>query len=60
MKRDLKTLANDEFDLVIIGGGMFGACIAWEATLRGLSVALVERGDFVTGSVMTLNGGQYM
>lgn len=46
MKRDLKTLANTEFDLVIIGGGIYGAAAAWEASSRGLSVALVERGDF--------------
>ena len=32
--------------MVIIGGGIFGVCAAWDATLRGLSVALVEKGDF--------------
>ena len=30
----------------MIGGGIYGACIAWEAVLRGLSVALLEREDF--------------
>lgn len=35
-----------EYDLVIVGGGIFGACAAWDASQRGLSVALVERGDF--------------
>ena len=46
MKRDIGALTDKEFDLVIVGGGAFGACAAWEASLRGLSVALVERGDF--------------
>lgn len=46
MKRDISRLAAREFDLVIIGGGFFAACAAWDATLRGLSVALVERHDF--------------
>ncbi len=42
----LTKLSNEEFDIVIIGGGIFGACAAWDASLRGLSVALVEQGDF--------------
>lgn len=46
MKRDLLALTEKEFDLVIVGGGIFGICAAWDASLRGLSVALVERGDF--------------
>jgi len=46
MKRDLMALQGIEFDLVVIGGGIFGACAAWDAAQRGLSVALVERSDF--------------
>jgi glycerol-3-phosphate dehydrogenase len=46
MKRDLAKLRNTSYDLVIIGGGIHGACAAREATLRGLSVALIEQGDF--------------
>ena len=46
MKRNLSELSGREYDLVIVGGGIFGVCAAWDATLRGLSVALVERGDF--------------
>ena len=46
MKRNLSELADKKFDIVIIGGGSFGACAAWDASLRGLSVALLERGDF--------------
>jgi glycerol-3-phosphate dehydrogenase len=46
MERNLSRLSNDHFDLVIIGGGITGACLAADATLRGMSVALVEQGDF--------------
>ena len=46
MIRDFRALTDREFDLVVVGGGVFGACAAWDATLRGLSVALVERADF--------------
>lgn len=46
MKRNLRTLTEKEYDLVIVGGGIFGICAAWDAALRGLTVALVERGDF--------------
>lgn len=46
MRRATAALAAREYDLVIVGGGIFGACAAWDAVLRGLSVALVERDDF--------------
>ncbi|MEE8429266.1 MAG: glycerol-3-phosphate dehydrogenase/oxidase [Gammaproteobacteria bacterium] len=49
MIRNPAALAYSEFDVVIVGGGIFGACAAWDATLRGLSVALVEREDFGAG-----------
>lgn len=35
-----------EVDVAVVGGGIFGVCVAWDAALRGLSVALLERGDF--------------
>jgi glycerol-3-phosphate dehydrogenase len=38
--------AERPFDLLIVGGGVTGASLAWDATLRGLSVALVEKRDF--------------
>lgn len=44
--RDLKSLADKRFDVVVVGGGICGAAIAWDAARRGLSVALVERDDF--------------
>lgn len=53
MRRDIKTLADQAFDLVVIGGGIQGACVAWEATLRGLSVALIDKSDF--GSATSAN-----
>lgn len=49
------------FDLVIIGGGIVGAGVALEASLHGLKVALVEKGDFASGtsskSSKLLHGG---
>ena len=44
--RDLDALGQRRFDLIVVGGGIFGACAAWDAAQRGLSVALLERGDF--------------
>jgi glycerol-3-phosphate dehydrogenase len=43
MQRALKQLAENVDDLLIIGGGIDGPCVAWEATLRGLAVALPPR-----------------
>lgn len=50
MRRDLAALAGRELDLVVIGGGIFGACAARDAALRGLSVALIEREDFASAT----------
>src|SRR5215217_6041067 len=46
MNRDLSRLAGTAHDLVVVGGGLHGACIAWDAAQRGLRVALIERDDF--------------
>ncbi len=46
MKRAISLLCDIEFDLIIVGGGIFGACAAWDAIQRGLSVALIEKDDF--------------
>jgi glycerol-3-phosphate dehydrogenase len=46
MKRDLVEFTRRKYDLLVIGGGIYGSCVAWDALLRGLSVALVEKGDF--------------
>lgn len=53
MKRNLEKLANQTFDVLVIGGGIHGAVAAWDAALRGLSVAMIERGDF--GSATSQN-----
>ena len=61
MQRDPKKLAKGEYDLIVIGGGIYGACIVWDAAQRGLSVALIERGDFgqetSANSLKTVHGG---
>ncbi|MCM0606897.1 MAG: glycerol-3-phosphate dehydrogenase/oxidase [Xanthomonadaceae bacterium] len=40
----------EQFDLLIIGGGITGAAVARDAAYRGLSVALVEQNDFAFGT----------
>lgn len=47
---NLRRLADEEFDVLVIGGGITGAGVALDAVLRGLSVALVERDDFASGT----------
>ena len=46
MKRNLNQLSSRHHDLLIIGGGIYGATAAWEAASRNLSVALIDKGDF--------------
>ncbi|GIW42080.1 MAG: glycerol-3-phosphate dehydrogenase [Candidatus Binatia bacterium] len=46
----LARLRGGEFDLLVVGGGINGAGIARDAALRGLRVALVEKGDFASGT----------
>ena len=50
MKRNFDGLADTEFDLLIIGGGITGSCIARDAASRGLKVALVEKNDFASAT----------
>ena len=61
MQRDFAALGEREFDLAIIGGGATGAAIAMDAALRGLSVALIDKGDFgaatSAGSTKLMHGG---
>jgi len=42
--------AGSELDLLVIGGGVTGAAILFEAARRGLRAALVERNDFASGT----------
>ncbi|HEY0969838.1 MAG TPA: glycerol-3-phosphate dehydrogenase [Gemmatimonadales bacterium] len=46
----LAQLSRTRFDLLVVGGGITGAGVARDAALRGLSVALVERADFASGT----------
>ncbi|MHA2320003.1 MAG: FAD-dependent oxidoreductase, partial [Candidatus Hodarchaeales archaeon] len=61
MKRDLSCLSSKNYDIVIIGSGILGVNAAWDAALRGLSVALLDRGDFCcatsANSLKIVHGG---
>ena len=46
MKRFTENYTGEKFDIVVIGGGISGAAVAYDAASRGLSVALIEKGDF--------------
>jgi len=46
----LDTLSRRPFDLLVVGGGINGAGIARDAVLRGIRTALVEQGDFASGT----------
>ncbi len=46
----INKLKTEEFDLLIIGSGITGAGIAWDASLRGLKVAIIEKNDFGFGT----------
>ena len=46
----LTRMAEDRFDVLVIGGGITGVGIALDAAARGLSVALVEKDDFAAGT----------
>jgi len=51
----------DQYDVAVVGGGIYGATAAWEAISRGLSVVLLESKDFGSGtsanSLKTIHGG---
>ena len=57
----LQRLRSEVFDILVIGGGITGAAVAREAALRRWRVALVERGDFASGtsskSARVIHGG---
>ncbi len=46
----LAALSHDEFDVVVVGGGITGAGVALDAATRGYSVALLERADYASGT----------
>jgi len=49
-REDLRRLAEEEFDVLVIGGGVVGSGVALDAATRGLSVALVEARDYAAGT----------
>jgi glycerol-3-phosphate dehydrogenase len=61
MIRDLDQLTARTFDVLVVGGGIYGLTIAYDAAQRGLAVALVERNDFGSGAsfnhLRTIHGG---
>ena len=63
LERDQKIqdLKDEIFDLVVIGGGITGGGIALDAASRGMKVALLEKGDFASGtsskSTKLIHGG---
>jgi glycerol-3-phosphate dehydrogenase len=50
LKRDAEALKRGNFDILVIGGGINGAGIARDASLRGFKTALLEKGDFASGT----------
>src|SRR3954468_20670380 len=48
--RDLSRLEATEFDLLIVGGGIYGLATAYDAASRGLRVALIDAADFGSGA----------
>jgi glycerol-3-phosphate dehydrogenase len=61
MIRDFERLTGRAFDVLVIGGGIYGLAIAYDAAQRGLATALVERSDFGSGAsfnhLRTIHGG---
>ena len=48
--KHLQLMETEEFDLVVIGGGITGCGIALDAASRGMKVALLEKNDFASGT----------
>jgi glycerol-3-phosphate dehydrogenase len=61
MKRDFTDTTGKTFDLIVIGGGIIGANVARDASLRGLKTLLLEKEDFACGttsrSTRLIHGG---
>ncbi len=59
--RDINGASSASHDLLVVGGGIHGACLFWEAARRGLHACLCEAGDFGSGtswnSLRILHGG---
>lgn len=59
--RNPELAAQENYDLIVVGGGIYGVTLSWEATLRGLRPLLLEQADFggatSLNSLKTLHGG---
>lgn len=59
--QQIETLKSQQFDVLVIGGGITGAGIALDAASRGLTVALIEMADYASGtsskSTKLIHGG---
>jgi glycerol-3-phosphate dehydrogenase len=60
-QENIDRLAQEEFDLLIIGGGITGVAVARDASMRGFRTALIEKGDLGIGtssrSTRLIHGG---
>lgn len=61
MKRDLKKLASETLDILVIGGGAHGAAIAYHGAMAGYKIAVIDKNDFCSAtsanSLKILHGG---
>jgi glycerol-3-phosphate dehydrogenase len=61
MQRDFSQLSKQTFDVLVCGGGIYGAWTAYDAALRGLKVAIVDKGDWAcatsSASSKLIHGG---
>jgi glycerol-3-phosphate dehydrogenase len=61
MQREFSKLTGQQFDVLVCGGGIYGAWTAYDAALRGLKVALVDQGDWAcaasSSSSKLIHGG---
>src|SRR5213592_5130704 len=61
MVRDIDRLTTRTFDLLVVGGGIYGLTVAYDAAQRGLAVALIDAEDFGSGAsfnhLRTIHGG---
>ncbi len=61
MKRDIHQIQNNNYDVLIIGGGIHGATLAYETSKNGLKTCLIEKSDFGSetsaNSLKVLHGG---